>query len=96
VKPTPSQWNDAKERYRVGALVRGRVVRVEAFGVFVDLDCPAIGLLLVTHFEDGPRGFNIDEYPPVGASIDAVVVHHEESNMQIRLSSRASDMSAAG
>ncbi|MCE9578743.1 MAG: S1 RNA-binding domain-containing protein [Deltaproteobacteria bacterium] len=68
------------------------MVRVEAFGVFVDLDCPAIGLLLVTHFEDGPRGFNIGEYPPVGASIDAVVVHHEAATMQIRLSTRASDM----
>lgn len=89
-------WQAAKVRFPIGAIVHGSVIRVEAFGVFVALPgCGVPAVLLVTEFEDGPRGFEIDEYPQVGSPVTAVVVDHAEHSPQLRLSTKASRMGAA-
>jgi ribosomal protein S1 len=87
------RWCKIKEILPLGSQVRGVVTRVEPFGVLVKLASTDItGVLLVTHFEDGERAFQLHEYPQVGEVLEAVVVDHCEHNMQVRLSTRASDM----
>lgn len=92
---TKQQWEETKKCLPVGTRVRGVVIRVEPFGVFVELaESNALAALLVTHFEDGERSFDIEEYPQVGDTLEAVVVDLAEHNMQVRLSTRSSDMAA--
>lgn len=88
------KWTTQKEERPVGSLVRGRVVKVAPFGVFLDLEgFDFSAVLLVTHFEDNGKGREIDEYPQVGEVVSAVVVGFVDDTRQIRLSTRASDMS---
>ncbi len=88
---TEQQWQALKDRLPVGTRVRGVVARVAPFGVFVTLAHTENCLLPVTHFEDGPRVFQLSDYPAVGSEIEVVVVAHADHNQQIRLSARASD-----
>ena len=84
-------WPEAKSKFPVGPTVLGTVARVEPFGVFVDIPgCGVRALLEVPEFEDGPRAFDLGDYPQVGAAIRAVVVDHVEHNQQLRLSTIAS------
>jgi ribosomal protein S1 len=86
-------WEEAKERFPVGARVRGTVTEHCPFGVFVDLGDPvAQGLVEITNFLDEGR-MTPDRYPPVGASIEAVVLGHADSRRkQIWLSVRPSQL----
>ena len=88
------KWTIQKKERPVGSLVRGRVVKVAPFGVFLALDgFDFSAVLLVTHFEDNGKGREIEEYPQVGEVISATVVGFVDDTKQIRLSTRASDMS---
>jgi ribosomal protein S1 len=84
-------WDDAKKRFPVGAQVHGVVTQHHPFGILVDLGDPvAKGLVQITEFLDEgcmtPEG-----YPPVGTSIEAVVLGHTDSHrMQIWLCMRPS------
>ncbi len=92
---TPA-WAVLKTRLPVGTRVHGKVVRVAPFGVFVQLDeADTLAVLLVTHFEDGDRRFELEDYPQVGAAIEAVVMDLVDSTAQVRLSTRRSDLDAA-
>lgn len=87
------QWSKLKEALPVGTLVHGTVVLAAPFGVFVKLDeADTLAALLVTHFEDGERRFELGNYPQVGASIEAVVVDLADHNCQVRISTRSSDV----
>jgi ribosomal protein S1 len=89
-------WEEAKKRYPVGARVRGIVAQHQPFGIFVDLDDPvALGLVQIIDFLDKER-MTPAQYPPVGASIDAVVLGHtDERRKQVRLGMRPSQLSKA-
>lgn len=90
---TKDTWAELKKALPVGSLVHGTVVRVAPFGVFVRLnEADAVAALLVTHFEDGDRRFELEDYPQVGTSIEAVVVDLADHNFQVRISTRRSDL----
>ena len=92
---TKQRWEETKQRLPVGTRVHGVVTRVEPFGVFVELtEKDLVAVLLVTHFDDGERSFDIEEYPQIGDTLEGVVVDLAEDNMQVRLSTRPSDMTA--
>ena len=84
-------WAAAKQRFPVGRVVRGTVVRHCPFGVFVDLGDPvATGLVQITEFLDGGR-MTPEQYPAVGETVTAVVLGHtEELRKQIWLCMRPS------
>jgi ribosomal protein S1 len=83
-------WEDAKRRFPVGHRVRGVVTRHFPFGVFVDLDDPAAtGLIQIVDFRDQGR-MTPDQYPPVGATVEGVVLGHRGSNKQVILSTKPS------
>ncbi len=85
--------DDAKRRFPVGTRVRGIVTQHCPFGVFVNLGDPvATGLIQVTEFLDEGR-MTPDQYPAVGATIDAVVLGHtEDQRKQVWLSVRPSHL----
>ena len=81
-------WEGVKKRFPVWARVRGVVLQHCPFGVFVDLGDPEVkGLIEVPEFRDDDG--KMIQYPPVGASVEAVVIGHmTESQGQIWLSAR--------
>jgi ribosomal protein S1 len=80
-------WEEAKQWFPVGCRVRGVVAQHCPFGVFVDLGDPvARGLLEITEFLDEGR-MTSEQYSPVGAPIEAVVLGHtDEHRKQVWLS----------
>jgi small subunit ribosomal protein S1 len=77
-------WNEVKVRLPVGAPVKGMVIRVAQFGVFVDLAVGLDGLLRVPEMA-GPGPKTVDDYPQVGEPVDVRVLHHDDRNRQLVL-----------
>jgi ribosomal protein S1 len=86
-------WEEVKKRFPVGCRVRGVVTKHWPFGIFVDLgDSEAIGLVEIVSFLDEGR-MTPDQYPPVGATVEAVVLGHtSEDRKQIWLSMKPSQL----
>jgi ribosomal protein S1 len=87
-------WDEAKKRFPVGARVRGVVTQHHPFGIFVDLGDPvALGLVQITEFLDEGR-MTPEQYPPVGAFIEAAVLGHtDDRRKQVWLGMRPSQLS---
>ncbi|MEJ2012781.1 MAG: S1 RNA-binding domain-containing protein [Anaerolineales bacterium] len=81
IKPVSVQWKDIKP----GASFKGKVVRIEKFGAFVDIGAARPGLVHVSEMRD--------EYDPdpnqivsVGDEVDVTVIDLDTKKKQIRLS----------
>jgi ribosomal protein S1 len=78
--PGSGIWDEAKEQVPVGVRVHGIVTQHRPFGILVDLgDAVAKGLVQITEFLDKGR-MTPERYPPVGASVEAVVLGHTDSH----------------
>lgn len=85
-----AEWEALKQEWRVGLVVSGRIDRYVAFGAFVDLRRPFLGLIENLNFSsDGRRDDRL--VPPVGSLVEAVVVELDDRNRQVRLSLRPED-----
>jgi ribosomal protein S1 len=80
-KPT---WEEVKAQLGSGTAVVGTVRCVAPFGVFVDLGVGFDGLLRVPEMVDR-RFETMDDYPQIGESVAARVLHHDDKNRQIVL-----------
>jgi small subunit ribosomal protein S1 len=69
----------------VGAVLIGRVERIESYGVFVRLGPGQTGLVPVAEL-DAPRGADLRKVYPVGSDIKVLVLALEEGGRRIRLS----------
>ena len=79
-------WHSAKDRFVVGAAVRGTVSAVVPFGLFVDLPGTAVkGVVLAPGFSDPQAFAGRANLHPVGSGVDVVVVGHAEGRLQIDL-----------
>jgi ribosomal protein S1 len=87
-------WEEAKKRFPVGARVRGIVTQHQPFGIFVDLNDPvALGLVQITELLDKER-VTPEQFPPIGASIEAVVLGHtDDRRKQVWLGMKPSQLS---
>ena len=94
---TGRSWGEVKQRFPMGSVVAGVVSQHHPFGVFVDLGDPlAIGLVQITDFRDHGR-MTPDLYPPVGASITAVVLGHtDDRRRQVWLGMKPSQLKSVG
>ncbi len=80
----------ARQEIVPGARVRGKVERLEKFGVFVFLGPGRTGLIPMS--ETGvAKEADIAKVFPVGADVDVMVLEVDESSRRIRLSAKAID-----
>ena len=89
-------WDDTKRRFPVGAVVTGTVTLHQPFGVFVDLgDSDCYGFVEIPEFLDVGR-MTTDQYPPIGSTVRAVVIHHTDKDHRVWLTMRPSRLSNPG
>jgi ribosomal protein S1 len=86
------EWFAAKHQLRIGTIVSVKVVSHESFGVFATIEgIPFLGLISTTEFKDDGR-MTLEEYPPVGAVLDALVLGPNEHQRQMRLGVKPSHL----
>ncbi|MCL1999557.1 MAG: bifunctional 4-hydroxy-3-methylbut-2-enyl diphosphate reductase/30S ribosomal protein S1 [Turicibacter sp.] len=88
-------WSDVEERYPIGALVRGKVVRLTSFGAFVNLEDGIDGLVHVSqisikHIEKPAEELKL------GQIITVKVTEVDQNNKRISLSKKVADLELAG
>jgi small subunit ribosomal protein S1 len=81
---TEDPWAEAKQKYAPRTRLKGKVARVEPFGVFVELEEGLDGLIHVADlsFE---RVENPEDVVKVGDELDVVVHHFDQRNKKIAL-----------
>lgn len=84
---TASPWKNIAEKYPVGAIVQGKVVRIAPFGAFVELEPGIDGLVHLSQLADR-RIANASEVVSVGDSIAVKVIDVKVEEHRISLSMR--------
>jgi small subunit ribosomal protein S1 len=84
----PDPWLQVPERYKVGSVVRGKIVNLTSFGAFAQLEDGIEGLIhiseLASHRVEKP-----EEIVSVGDELDLKVIHLEPTERRIGLSLKA-------
>ena len=84
---TPDPWTTADEKYKVGQLVKGTVVRNVSFGAFVKLADGLEGLIHISELSDTPVK-SVDEAVKIGQEVEARVLRVNAVEQKIGLSLR--------
>jgi len=84
-------WNNVAEKYPIGEIVEGKVVRLAAFGAFVMLEEGLDGLVHISQIADKHVAKPDDELT-VGEMIQVKVTDIDEENHKISLSKREADI----
>jgi small subunit ribosomal protein S1 len=92
----PSPWDTAFEKYAVGTVVTGKVVRIAPFGAFVQLEDGVDGLIHISQLSE-KRINKVEEVVKVGDMVQAKVIESKPEEKRISLSIReaAADAQAA-
>ena len=82
---TPSPWENVEGNYQVGARVKGRVVNVMNYGVFVRLEDGIEGLVHISEMSWTRRLNHPGEMLQVGDEIEVVVLNVNRDKQEISL-----------
>jgi len=84
IEPLGMEWNEIKPE----AIVKGKVVRLETYGAFVDFGAERPGLV---HVSEMSRGYikNPNEIVKEGDEVEAIVLDVNRKKKQIRLSMKS-------
>jgi predicted RNA-binding protein with RPS1 domain len=91
------EWERTKTLLPKGLIIEGRVEQLYDFGAFISIPgTAALGIIVITSISDVERSLSVDDFPPVGTQVRAVVLGHRDSGQQIELSLRGSDFERFG
>ena len=85
---TPDPWQDATQRYPVGAHVKGRVISVTDYGAFVELEQGIEGLVHVSEMTWSKRTKHPSKIVNVGDTVETVVLSVNPGERRISLGLR--------
>ncbi|MCI0349217.1 MAG: 30S ribosomal protein S1 [Acidobacteriales bacterium] len=85
---TPDPWQDATQRYPVGAHVKGRVISVTDYGAFVELEQGIEGLVHVSEMTWSKRTKHPSKIVNVGDQVETVVLSVSPGERRISLGLR--------
>ncbi len=86
------EWHQIKESFKVNQIVTGKVVQHSAFGYFIDLGLPYLGLVQITDIRDTSDSIKVDEYPKIGETVKGVILGFKENNQQIWVGTKKSQL----
>ena len=84
-------WNGITEKYPIGSIVEGQVVRLAPFGAFVSLEDGIDGLVHISQIADR-HITKPDEVLKVGETIQVKITDVNQENHRINLSKREADI----
>ena len=84
-------WADIASKYKVGALVKGKVSKIASFGAFIELEDGVDGLVHISQISD-QRVDKVKDALQAGQEVEARVVKVDRNERRIGLSIRAVTM----
>lgn len=87
-KLTVDPWKKAVEKYQVGEKVKGKILKIDKFGAFVELDADIQGLAHISELADQAVQ-NPEEVVKVGDSYDFIIMSLDPDEHRLGLSLRA-------
>ncbi|MCG9128949.1 30S ribosomal protein S1 [Candidatus Poribacteria bacterium] len=84
----PDPWSEVPEKYKVGSVVRGKIVNLTSFGAFTKLEEGIDGLIHISEIADR-RIERPEEVVSVGDEIDVKVINLDPKGRRIGLSLKA-------
>ncbi|MDD5944273.1 MAG: bifunctional 4-hydroxy-3-methylbut-2-enyl diphosphate reductase/30S ribosomal protein S1 [Clostridia bacterium] len=91
---TPNPWSLAADKYAVGSIVEGKVVRMVPFGAFVELEPGVDGLVHISQIAD-KRVEKPEDELKIGEIIKVKVIDVNAEQKKISLSKKAADAAEA-
>lgn len=82
----PDPWQDVTAKYSVGSKVKGKVVNILPYGVFVELEKGIEGLVHISEISWTKRVNNLSELFAVGDMIETQVLSVDKDSRRISLS----------
>jgi len=89
---TPSPWEDVEQRYPVGARVRGKVVNIMNYGVFVRLEEGIEGLVHISEMSWTRRVRHPSEMVNLGDEIEVIVLNVIKEKQEISLGMKQTEI----
>jgi small subunit ribosomal protein S1 len=86
----PDPWKTIEQRYKIGDLVKGRVVKVTAFGAFVELEDKIEGLVHISQISE-QRVEKTKSVLKVGDEVVARIIKIDPQDRRIGLSIKAAN-----
>lgn len=83
----PYPWDNVEQKYPVGSVVKGKVVRITPFGAFVELEPGVDGLVHISQISN-KRVNKVEDALKVGDEIEAKVLESDSKQRRIGLSIR--------
>ncbi len=85
---TPSPWQNVDQKYPVGSKVKGKVVNILPYGVFVELEKGLEGLIHVSEISWSKKITNPQDMFAIGDVIEAAVIGIDSANQKFSLGIR--------
>lgn len=82
----PDPWLSVDERYKQGMRLKGKVMTVTDYGVFVEIEEGLEGLIHISELDWAPRPKHPSKYVSVGDEIEAVVINVNMNERKLSLS----------
>ncbi len=82
---TPSPWMGAQDKYPVGSKVKGKVVNIMQYGVFVELEKGLEGLIHVSEFSWAKKVTSPQDMFAMGDIVEAQVINIDPDNQKLSL-----------
>ncbi|HLD81777.1 MAG TPA: S1 RNA-binding domain-containing protein [Patescibacteria group bacterium] len=81
-------WQNVHERYQVGQIVKGKVLKINPFGLFIELDKEIHGLAHISELSEKPVS-NVEEIAKPGDTLDFKIISIEPKDHRLGLSIKA-------
>ncbi len=82
----PDPWMDIEKKYPVESMVTGKIVNIQNYGVFVELEKGIEGLVHISEVSWNKRFINLNEVFAIGDMVEAKVISIDPENRKISLS----------
>ncbi len=88
---TVSPWEKIKEKYPVRTIIKGHVVKISPFGMFVKFDEDVEGMVHISEISRN-KIEKIEDVYSIGSSVDAIIQNIDADKKRIALSIKALEM----
>ena len=83
---TPDPWEEIESKYPVGSIIKGKIVNIQNYGLFVELEKGIEGLVHISEISWSKKFINLSDSFAIGDIIEAKVIGIEPKNKKISLS----------